>query len=161
MATRPERPPSEYLSLCWLSQHNVRRSDGGQAREAAISAPVAMLAEAAWERASWARPGAQPEHCRTGSASTTMGAPMVARQERPSSGHLPLCWLSQHSDRCPDGGLSGLAAIEAPIIVLAQLGQYNRAISYGPGHTLHGRAAQSLLQAVKNDSPSPECTRGL
>ena len=91
----------------------------------------------------------------------TMGAPMVARQERPSSGHPPLCWLSQHSDRCPDGGLSGLAAIEAPVIVLARLGQHDRAISYGPGHTLRGRAAQSLSQAVKNDSPSPECARGL
>ena len=60
-----------------------------------------------------------------------------------------------------DGDQAREATVGIPVVMLAQLGQHDRAISYGPGHTLRSRAAQSLSQAVKNDSPSPECTRGL
>ena len=34
---------------------------------------------------------------------------------RPPSAHSTLCWLSQHSDRCLDGGLSSPAAIVTPM----------------------------------------------
>ena len=80
---------------------------------------------------------------------------MATGPERPPSEYLSLCWLSQHDNGCPDGGRVGEAIIEAPVIVLARLGQHDRAISYGPGQTLRGRAAQSLSQAVRNGSPSP------
>ena len=97
MLAGPELGPSESITVLAQPAGN-EYSDGGWAREATISTPVAMLAEPAGDGCldgGWAREAvieAPVTHW------LSQHILMTARPERPPSTHPLLCWLNQRGN---------------------------------------------------------------